>query len=204
MRWFGDWRGRIDSADAELSAAVDARDAALVALGEGAIDPSACDLPLARRFAETEAALAQQGEAAIARLGVLTDSAAQVDAELAAAAPNDPAAPSAETLALRHTRDELHRALAAARLQVDQRAAQRRAALADLGRALASGDDDALSPALRALRTRAVQATAACDALRRDRSGLLGERVGVDPRPALRTLAAVTLLVLAAALAWVL
>jgi len=204
MRWFGDWRGRIDTADAELSAAVDARDEALVALGERAIDPDACDLPLARRFAETAAALARRREEAAARLAVLTESAAQVDTDLAAAAPADGAPPSADALALRHTRDELQRELAATRRLVDPLAAQRRAALADLGRALVSGDEQALGPALRALRARAAEAMAACDALRRDRSGLLGERLGVDPRPALRTLAAVTLLVLAAVLAWAL
>jgi hypothetical protein len=128
MRWFGDWRGRIDSADAELSAAVDARDEALVALGERAVDPTACDLPLARRFAETHAALARRGEEAAARLGMLSESAAQAEADLAAAKTVDGAPPDDEALALRHARDELQRGLGAARRQVDQLAAQRRAA----------------------------------------------------------------------------
>lgn len=204
MRWFGDWRGRIDSADAELSAAVDARDEALVALGERAVDPTACDLPLARRFAETHAALARRGEEAAARLGMLSESAAQAEADLAAAKTVDGAPPDEEALALRHARDELQRGLGAARRQVDQLAAQRRAALADLGRALLAGRAEPLGADLQSLRAQAAQATAACDALRRERSGLLGERLGVDPKPALRTLAAFTLIALALALAWAL
>jgi len=202
-RWFGDWRGRIDSADAALSAAVDARDAALVTLGEGALDPAACGLPLARRFAETVDALSQRRDAAIDRLGVLRGSAAQAEADLAASKPTDGGALSDEALSLRHAHDEFQRALDVAQRQVDQLAAQRRAALSDLGRALATGDP-ALSPALQALRACALDATAACDALRRDRSGLLGERPGVDPRPALRTFAALMVLALAVVLAWLL
>ena len=63
------------------------------------------------------------------------------------------------------------------------------------------GAAEVLGAELQSLRAQAAQATAACDALRRERSGLLGERLGVDPKPALRTLAALTLIALALALA---
>ncbi len=86
VKWFADWRGRIRAADDALREAVDARDAALVALGEAAARPGACDVPEVERFAVTAEALRGQArvaeERALTLVSVVDRSEADMRAEL--------------------------------------------------------------------------------------------------------------------------